>query len=346
MKNQIIDLEKTGNPSILLYHSHREDILSVRKTLFTSLDKRSPSIGKAARKILQKKLNHSPIKDLPMMFELFPWLMRDLSGLDKAKTKKISVSWLAIYLYVSFLDDCLDSKNEINADEFLSASVLAQKGLINLFKIVNGTKFESLFNNSLFTSANFQLLDVLEQARVNEDSFAKANSASGKNGILIACAGAFAASKNDKADFIVKLTNKLLLTVQFLDDLADFEEDFASKNITVLLNNAVKEGRLNPKTSGRNKLIQELISSGSLLSVVKTIESSLTTAIILINQEVKNNKKENPSYNFFTSLYLNVVSFRDYLESNQPGFSKLPFKKRSVVIEEIDKAIKKIYLHT
>lgn len=334
------------NPSRLLLQKHEKDVFSARESLFAFLKEKSPAMSLAAKEILERKLNKASEENLPLMFELFPWIIKDLTGLGWKKTHEISINWLAINLYVYFLDDHLDSKTEIRAEEFLGASVLAQKGLLNLFKIVSGTKFEKLFNESLFSSASFQLEDVLNQQVVSENNFAKAKSASGKNQILIACAGAFAASKEKDAKFIIQLTKKILLTVQFLDDLADFEDDFKSNNITVLLNKVIKENKLTTKDAQRNEIVFELISTGSLLNVIHKIESSLSASITLIEGIKIKNKKSNPSYQFFTSLYIEVLLLHQLLTNSKDTFLKLPERQQLEIIEKIDKAISRIYLHT
>lgn len=347
MENENLDVKyEIDNLSIPLYNAHKKSINGVRQKLFLSFDNKSLLLGKAARDIYYKKTKSTSKSTLPQMFELFPWVIKDLAGLSHKETKKISVSWLAIYLYVSFLDEHLDMKTEINANEFLGASVLAQHGLLNLFKIVNGTRFERIFTNSLFSSASFQLEDVLEQTKINENKFGKAKAAAGKNKILIACAGALAATKEDKSSFILEITNKLLLSIQFLDDLGDFEDDFKQNNITILLNSVAKENKLDILNFSRNELIGKLIESGSLLNVIRKIEESLSTAIQLIECNLNGNKKENSSYTFFTALYLSILTFSKELSEYQTVFLDLPVDERNVIIEKVDKSIRKIYFHT
>lgn len=334
------------NPSRLLFHNHEKDIFSTRESLFLSLKEKSPTMSSAIQGIFERKLKKASEDNLPLMFELFPWIIKDFTNISWKKTHEISINWLAINLYVSFLDDHLDSKTEIKADEFLGASILAQKGLLNLFKIVNGTKFEKLFNDSLFTSANFQFEDVINQKIVNENSVEKSKSASGKNQILIACAGALAASKQNDEKFIIALTRKILLAVQFLDDLADFEDDLKNHNITVLLNEVVKREKLDIQNVKRNEIIYELILSGSLLTVINVIESSLSASIVLIEGNKIKNKKTNPSFQFFTALYFEVLSLKNLLEDNRNNFSELPAKNRIEITEKVERAIAAIYLHT
>ncbi|HYV94608.1 MAG TPA: hypothetical protein VE978_22735 [Chitinophagales bacterium] len=342
MKNKINYLWTTANPSRALFAAHEKDILLVRSLLFSSIERKSPTTNSAVKEILQRKLRRAKEENLPTMFELFPWIIRDFTGLEKKKTQQIAINWLAINLYVSFLDEHLDLKTEINAAEFLGSSLLGQRGLLNLFKIVRGTKFEKIFEAALFDSANYQLVDVLEQAKITEHKFEKAKSASGKNKILVACAGALAASKVPHANFIINFTNKLLLLVQYLDDLADFEDDLKHNNITILLNEIAKDKKLD---LSRNELVGELIKNRSLFKIITKIEMSLSASIELIEKNSSKNSKTSSSFIFFNALYLEVLVLWNLLEDGD-YFNNLSARDKSLFIEEVEKSIVKIYLHS
>ncbi|MEO6239798.1 MAG: hypothetical protein ABIQ40_00615 [Bacteroidia bacterium] len=336
----------TSNPSQLLFKSHEHSILSTRQALFSFITEKSPAMGVATNKILHRKLEQASKDNLPVMFELFPWIIKDLTGIGQRKINDISINWLALNLYVAFLDDHLDSKTEIKAEEFLGASILAHKGLINLFKIVHGTEFEKLFNDSLFSAAHFQLEDVLSQSKISRNKFSKLKSAYGKNGILIACAGALAAAKLEKADFIIDLTKSMLLSVQLLDDLADFESDFKQNNITTLLNDVATKRKKKYFPLKRRKIISDFISTGALLRVTQKVEQSLSTSVTLIENNVSGRTKSNPSYRFFTTLYVEVVSMRNLLEGLSSKFKAMPTKEKRAAITEVDKSISKICMHS
>lgn len=344
--NNKISFSIGENPSRLLFHKHEKDILKTRESLYKFLNEKVPLMSKGVLDILKRKEKKGKQENLPVMFELFPWIIKDLTGLSWRKTHQISINWLAINIYVSFLDEHLDTKTEINAEEFLGASVLSQKGLLNLFKIVNGTKFEKLFNDSLFSSANFQLDDVLNQQLVLNNNYKKTQSASGKNQILIACAGAIAASKQEDSKFVIQFTKQILLAVQFLDDLADFEDDFKDNNITVLLNEVAKQNEINRNDLTRKELIEKLIFTNSLINVINQIESSLSAAIVLINNRKIKNKNSNPSFQFFTGLYYEILLLKNLLENVGQNYSEMPSKVKIEIVEKVERAITKIYLHT
>nr|WP_294948791.1 hypothetical protein [uncultured Mucilaginibacter sp.] len=333
------------NPSKSLYNYHAKNILLVRSKLFSSLEETSPKMTIAAKNILAVKLKTSESDSLPRMFELFPWILADLSGLNKKKCQNISISWLSIYLYIIFLDDHLDVKTDLKPEEFIGTSLLAQKGLLSLFKIVNGTKYEKVFNKSLMSSASGQLTDVLEKAVICNNEIDKVHSASGKNSILIACAGAIAASGSKKSDFIIALTQKLLLSIQLLDDLADFEQDFKQGNITILLNETAKKLGVTQVPIERKTLLEEIVLSNALLNVLKVVEQSLKAAMILISKNSPAKKGKNPSRVFFQELQSETSIFIEFLVQCG-GFESYTNEEKEAVLDKVDKYIKKIYLHT
>lgn len=335
---------KHSNPSFLIYNHYEKQILSARSSLFSSLKTKSARIAAAAQKILEKKLNSKYEKGLPHLFEIFPWLLKDLTNLDYTKAHEISVNWLALYMYVSFLDDHLDLKTRIEPDEFIAASVLAQTSLINLFKIVDNTKYEELFRDSLICSAKYELKDIMEQAIIYNDIFTKSESASGKNAILLVCAGAVAASTEKNSDFIIDLTHELLLSIQLLDDLTDIDEDIARENITIPLNDVVS--KLDSTALNRTTIICLMLQSKSLYYILMRIESSLSNMIILIHTSTGDIHASNPAFVYFQNLLTNVGQLRLYIESIDDSFNNMSVANQGRLIEELESKLADIYCHT
>lgn len=333
-----------SNPSSTIFYHYESQILSTRSSLFSSLKTKSERIAIVAESILNKKINSKNEKGLPHLFEIFPWLLKDLTGLDHSKAHEISINWLALYIYVSFLDDHLDLKTKIKPDEFITASVLVQTSLINLFKIVDNTKYEELFRECLIRSAKYELKDVVDQAIFHNDDFTKSDSASGKNAILFACAGAVAASMEKNSDFIIDLTGELLLAAQLLDDLTDIEEDFAQGNITIPLNSVTRE--LDGTTSNRINILSLMLQSRSLFNVITRIESSLSNLIVIINTSDVLIDPSNPALVYFQNLLTKVAQVRIYIESIEVSFKNTSNATQERLIEELQTKLEEIYCHT
>ena len=332
------------NPSLLIYKQYETQILSTRSNLFSSLSFRSKEIGTAAQKILERKYASSVGMGSPHLFEVFPWLLKDLTDLDSVKAQEISMNWLALYLYVSFLDDHLDLKTKIEPDEFIAASILAQTSLINLFKIVDNTKYEDLFKECLVSSAIYEFQDVRQQALVYKNCFTKSESASGKNAILLACAGAVAASTKKESDFIIDITRELLLSVQLLDDLTDIDEDLRLGNITIPLNDLGLD--LEDRNWSRVEIISSLLQSNTLYKVLAQIESSLSNVVSLIHSSGTLVQQVNAALEYFYLLLAKVNHLKSYTVNLSSSFRGLSPSDKDKAIIDLETKLSEIYCHT
>jgi hypothetical protein len=335
-----------SNFGTLLFQSYATSVNSVRIKLLSDLKNKSPAFHDGLVNILNRLSKKGSENNDPSLFEIFPWILRDITDLEHQKIHDISVDWVALYSYISLLDDYLDLNTEIQPNEILGASFLAHHSLINLFKIVNGTKYEKVFTDSLFSSAKYQLNDVVDQAKSYNYSFGKAESASGKNAILLACAGTVAASCQRNSEFIIEITQNLMLAVQLLDDLADFEEDYLRNNITIILNNLPNILASQNKPATRENILHQMICNNSLCTVISIIESSLTESLLVIRKNYNSKTNSTSAYIFMTSILNEVIILKHLLEENQGKFEFFTKSEQAVIIEEVDKRIRRIYLHT
>lgn len=328
------------NPSIPFFGSYKANILKTRKTLFAELDDISPDFGNEARKILEAKLQSN--NNNPLLGELFPWIIKDLVNANIETTHKISVGWLAIYLYTLFLDEHVDNPKPLEPTKFIAGSLLAKTGLLKISRFTNNTPYENLIDKAFSFSAKNQQLDSKFQKEKTETDF-KEKYSEGKNHIVLVCAGALAAENSKYAEFITAFTKKLLLTLQYLDDIADYQEDFASNNFTVLLNEAFKNNAglsLLMKQYTNSELLSELIVSGALQRVVEKVISLLNQSILLINHEKNIDMASSKSgIDFFSTLHAYCNSLNNLLRTNQSKFRSFPIEKQSVILNKVENHI-------
>lgn len=325
------------NPSILFYNKYEGNIIKTRESLFHELNNVSSDFGNEARKILEAKLKSN--SNIPLLGELFPWIINDLVNADPKTTHKVSVGWLAIYLYTLFLDEHVDNPKQLDPTKFMAGSLLASTGLLKISRFTNNTPFEGYIDKAFSHSAKNQHLDILFQ-KENADLHFKENYSEGKNYIVLACAGALAAQNSNYAEFIIQFTKKLLLTLQYLDDICDYEEDFATQNFTVLLSDTFqnnKEFIHSFKSYSNRELLSELIGSGALQRVVKKVISLLNQSVLLIQRNNLPNNKA--SVEFFYTLLLHCQSLNSYLNKNQMHFEYLPIEEKSVILDKVEKHI-------
>jgi hypothetical protein len=319
------------NPSVSFYESYKENILGCRESLFLELDKTSPDFGKEARKILDAKLQSN---NNPLMGELFPWIIKDLIDGDNLITHKISVGWLAIYLYTLFLDEYVDNPHPLDSKKFITGSLLAKEGLLKIAHFTCNTPYESFVNDSLTHSALNQQLDVKYQNKRINSKF-KDSYSEGKNYVVLACAGALAAQNSKYADFIIQFTQRLLLTFQYLDDLSDYYEDFHCHNFSVLLNDAFQDNLSYSQLSksySKTDILNKLIDSGSLAKVTRKIISFLQETLSFVDDNKLIEKtSEKSSVKFINELVDQCLILNNYLI--------YPSKDRADFLRKIEKQI-------
>jgi|GEM_PF-6451359 len=320
-----------NNPTLVFFNCYKKQVLSVRNELFDDLDSVSRKFGMRIREILKEKLIVN--EQRPLLGELFPWIIKDLIDADENTTHKISVGWLAVYIYTLFLDEYVDNPSTLTPESLIASSLLAKHGLLRLSKHSNNTAYEALVEKSLSISAYGQSLDYKFQKHIT-NSRKKIQYSKNKNYVIMACAGAIAAENNKYGKFITDFTDNLLLSLQYLDDIADYEMDFNNGNITVLLNHAFVEkpdlkDMIN-KYSG-DEILNDLLSTGALLRSLRKIRKLLSQSIVLLQINVK--KIENrPSFELFVSLTNHLSALITFLEKNTKRFSDLPIEKRREII--------------
>jgi hypothetical protein len=320
-----------------LFQIYQSDIINVRDQLFASIEKRSELLAQISKGILSNKLKDS---NYPLWGEIYPWMISELTGISKEDCLKISTGWLAIYIHSIYIDQCLDKNIIIQKEELLASSLLAKEGLLNLYKIVNNTKYEKLFEDSLSVSANYELFDVLN--KLNFDRLdSKEEIAVEKNRLILACAGAFAALDTKNADYIISLTNSLLLSLQYLDDVTDFYEDFNDGNFSYLL--AYGLGNINAANSINSKegLLEKLIISNSLLNTLIKIKGSVDATITILSER-KTNLLDTNAYAYFILLHSTIGEFIEYLKKNGGiKFEHLFENEKRDVLREV---LKRMYI--
>src|SRR5690606_14117084 len=144
----------------------------------------------------------------------------------------------------------------------LNTSLLLQMGLLELHRIVVGTRYEAIFKKACRSATRGQLVDIHSGdsgVSMNEIK----NSAEAKNHLLLACAAALAAAARDEGDNIISFARSGLLAFQYLDDIYDWPSDIKRKHRTVLLDRlAVSTGmdRLQLADLSNRAVLQHLVA--------------------------------------------------------------------------------------
>jgi hypothetical protein len=325
------------NPVVSFYKSYEKNINKVRSTLFDDLENISTDFATEARKILEEKLSEN--NQRPLLGEIFPWIICDLINANAKTTHKISVGWLAIYLYTLFVDEYVDSPKKFSATKFITGSILAKTGLLEMSKFTHKTQFAKYIDNAFSFSAHNQLLDTKFQSTVSGIN-EKTKYSEGKNYVVLACAGVLASQNSKHSKFIIKFTQTLLLALQYLDDIADYKEDFKQNNYTVLLSDTFRNTELSKfKNFSNKRLLEELLITGSLQRVVEKIQQLLNQAIIYIQENNDDVDSKKASIDLFISLHASISVFNRFLKTECKYYKELPAEKRKYILDRTEKYI-------
>lgn len=333
-----------ANPTIRFYKHYESEIAKVRNDLFKQLNGVTPEFSNEVRKLFEQKLKANDFR--PPLGELFPWIINDLTSMNKSSTHPIATSWFAVYLYTLFLDEFVDTKRILKPEIFLAGAALAKIGFTNLAKIVKGSKYESLVDEVLNESVAYQLKDVQKQKTFAQNE-EKEEYSLGKNKIIFACAGALAAECSEHQDLIIELTKSLLLSFQYLDDIADFDEDFKNENYTVLLNGL--HGKRNEilnnisKISSHRVILSELILDGSLQRVTEKLIQLLNNSLLLMNKFKVNKLNNNiEAYALFFSLTYSIKQLNTDLKEISSSYRNMSDDFRDLILDKVEQHIKYI----
>jgi len=330
------------NPINSLSRSKMADIISSRNSVILNLEKTSISLGEGGRKILLRKLNSSAS---PPIGELIPWILKDLFNIPNSMVKTVAIGWLEIYLYTTLIDDLLDNKRVAEPDELLAGSLMFHDGVLRLSKMVAGTKYESVLKESLHKAAEYQLLDVTK--KFNTDPSLKEKIAEGKNLVLLACAVALASGSPNKQTRMIDFTKSIILGLQYLDDIADWEEDYKNGNFTKLL--AIAHARLESFADGfhntiksmpKNKVFAVLIKTGALSDLLKETNRIITTSILMATSH--NNYSLTETHHFFYNL-LELTNIAIKEVETARNLIEIPFDDNQIAfLEKPEIAIRRI----
>lgn len=330
------------NPTSSLSRSKMASIISSRNMVISNLEKTSNSLGEGGRKILLRKLNSSAS---PPIGELIPWILKDLFNIPNSRVKAVAIGWLEIYLYTTLIDDLLDNKRVAEPDELLAGSLMFHDGVLRLSKMVAGTKYESVLKKSLHKAAEYQLLDVTENSNFNPSL--KEKIAEGKNLILLACAVALASGPQKKQSRMIDFTKSIILGLQYLDDITDWEEDYKNGNFTKLL--AIAHSRLERSSGGtlninksmpKNEVFAVLIKTGALSDLLKQTNEIITTSILMATSN--NNISLTETHHFFNKL-LELTNLAIQEVEAVRNIIEIPFSDNQIsYLEKPELAIRKI----
>ncbi len=309
------------NPILTFLNPLKSDIMSTRDALFSELKNVNPETERFARSVLEQKEKK---ERLPSLGEIFPWFLCDLLQLDKNSLQRSNVGWLGFYIYTIYIDNLLDDNYSPRPDEILSSSILQGLALRNLSSVVINTPYENNFYEYLYSAVNSEYKEVEIKSKINNLA-AKEEVSIGKNRILLAYASSLAAINISRSDEILEITNSILVSLQYLDDIADFEDDFITENYSYLLswmlqsNPSFLKNLENSPSLIRAQVLRELLTSNALAIVLSKIANNLNLTVGIINKSTTISYKSE-ALKFVEELISNIGEFNEYLNQIDDSF--------------------------
>jgi len=321
------------NPTFEFFRITERDILSTRLGVVNHIKSRSTSLHGGAEALIRKRLLTT---ETPALGELIPWLLADLFNLDNTAVKEIATAWLKVYLYTCFIDDALDENKRLVPSEALAASILFQEGSATLFKLVANTRYEEILRSSFYVAAEGELLDIEEQSSISDH---KIISAEKKNFVFLACAAALAAQADQKGERIIEFSEAILLGLQYLDDIADWEHDYSLGNHTKLLSDAFQIISAGKGKLHRAELLRVLVLSGALSSLLRETTQIIEKGVLVAIQNVESNTSAG---GLFLLTLLDLVKSAETVVMEAERQLHLPACNDHMVLGRVENILKKI----
>jgi len=284
------------HPGAILLRSKRAEIRRNRFELLRQVRAVSPPLGRFVCKALSDRDGLDP----PPIGEVWPWLLADLAGLPEETVADVARAWLAVYVYTLLIDRACDEPERPTPEATLAGALLFEVGLGDFLSITAGTPWQRTVRESARLALGHQFRDVtLPDSGISAD--ARRISSAGKNTGFLICTAAFAALGVCDATALERFTRSLLLALQHLDDIADFETDWARRNTTPFLR--FRQEWLPEKAApvSRFDLLEALVVSGALERVLIDVRDAIRGQLPLIRRSY-GPREATSSWSFLMSL--------------------------------------------
>lgn len=324
------------HPAVRLLAVHSSEIERSRTDVLRELRRTSKPLARLVADLFKSRHALNP----PAIGEVWPWLIGDLAGLPCIQVRRVAKAWLALYTYALMLDaTCDEAEAAPNALQALAGALLFEMGFGDFFAMTAGTPWNDVVRDAFRAAIHHQEADV----RYASDPFdlrAKKKSAAGKNSGFVICTAALAATTKVDGLMLEGFARSLMLALQHLDDIADFEEDWRSKNFTPILTRARKSLRKVDRLSGgRSEILEALIVSGALRDVLLETFNGITRALNLLNHD-RGETGPSAAAEFFETLRTSILAGITAVNAAaivMRSSSPMPVRKQAII--RVEKAL-------
>lgn len=255
---------------------HRSEMLATRASLLSQLEETSLPLARVVERLFEARDKLDP----PAVGEAWPWLVADLANLSNEKVRDVAKAWLALYTYALLLDEtCDESGANTDPSTALAGALLFESGVGDFYELTHGSRWHYVARRGLRDAIRYQETDVRDAGNIRNLG-SKRKAAAGKNTGFVLCTAALAATNKIDGDVLDRFARSVLLAFQHLDDIADFEVDWRSRNFTpILVSGGDQVMKLDPKGHSKREVLIALISSGALQSVLTETRDDISAAL-------------------------------------------------------------------
>lgn len=217
----------------------------------------------------------------PLLGEYAPLLLGGLLGISDSTVAKFELPVMEIYLATLLSDDLFDRPSDGDAP-MLSAAIglLVQRGLTELLRSLPNPHAADLVDEYFARAADATIAELTKRRDpVHPYSEADINGLSEKGALLKLTARLMLLSDGRSADVDDMLTH-LLVGVQLLDDVTDWEEDRDANHFSLLLTLAVtSEQSRTPRSADNAITFARLVSTGALEQTLNLARRNLQAVL-------------------------------------------------------------------
>lgn len=223
----------------------------------------------------------------PLLGEYAPVLLADLLGLQSSVADRFTQPIMNVYAASLIADDMFDRAPQPDAAMAAAASaLLVQRGMTGLFRILPAAPTVDLVDDSFVQAARSALSEVrAHRARIQPYSQEDVT-ALGDKGALLKLAARLMLLSDGRASTpqTMDLINDLLVGVQLLDDLTDWEEDWNASHYTLLLTLAAERAQENNRVlfstaQSAEDVLGHLVTTGALEDTIQTAREHLARVL-------------------------------------------------------------------
>ena len=306
-------------PGILLGRSGFEQILSDLPA----------TVRVILQPLYQRRLTRA--NGLPLLGELAPWFISDLLAVPKERSiERIAIAWQALYFSVLFLDDIVDGnipKGDLH-QALLAISLLQQRGVALLVANADNPPVFARRMNAAFEST---ALAALHEITTHRDQIRRytplAIERIGKKlHILRVCIDAISEGETrslKRRKWLFDAFDQLVIGLQLLDDITDWREDLAARNMTLPL--TIASARFGTELTVKKShadLLSALVRSGALENTLRQAVAKLRSAERLLS---KSCDRQSASLKYIRAVLNNGVRLREIVREAETELNKPKF---------------------